>query len=85
MEAKSLHVDVPVTLTDLKIVFSIGALALEGDLPAPLFHLQRTPMTLPIGTRGRTSSPFSRWQAWHALSPYPRRIRPRQDHRDGIR
>jgi intracellular sulfur oxidation DsrE/DsrF family protein len=35
-----LHIDIPVTLADVKIVFSIGALAFEGDLPASLFHLQ---------------------------------------------
>jgi len=36
----SLCIDIPVHLDDLKIVFSVGALAFEGDLPAPLFHLQ---------------------------------------------
>ena len=39
MENTELRIDIPVTLTDLKIVFSISALAFEGDLPAPLFHL----------------------------------------------
>jgi len=34
-----LTIDIPVKLTDVKAVFSIGALAFEGDLPAPLFHL----------------------------------------------
>jgi intracellular sulfur oxidation DsrE/DsrF family protein len=29
-----------VKLTDVKIVFSIAALAFEGDLPASIFHLQ---------------------------------------------
>jgi len=38
--ATSLRIDIPVHLDELKIVFSIGALAFEGDLPAPLFHLQ---------------------------------------------
>jgi intracellular sulfur oxidation DsrE/DsrF family protein len=37
---KPLHIDIPVTLTRIKIVFSIGALAFEGDLPASIFHLQ---------------------------------------------
>jgi intracellular sulfur oxidation DsrE/DsrF family protein len=37
---KPLHIDVPVKLTDVKAVFSIGALAFEGDLPASFFHLQ---------------------------------------------
>jgi intracellular sulfur oxidation DsrE/DsrF family protein len=38
--AKPLHIDVPVTLTEVKTVFSIGALVFEGDLPASIFHLQ---------------------------------------------
>jgi len=38
--AKELHIDIPVKLAEVKSVFSIGALAFEGDLPASLFHLQ---------------------------------------------
>ena len=38
--ARSLTIDIPVRLTDAKVVFSISALAFEGDLPASLFHLQ---------------------------------------------
>ena len=34
-----LRIDIPVTLTDVKMVFSISALAFEGDLPASIFHL----------------------------------------------
>jgi intracellular sulfur oxidation DsrE/DsrF family protein len=37
---KPLHIDIPVKLKDVKTVYSIGALALEGDLPASIFHLQ---------------------------------------------
>jgi intracellular sulfur oxidation DsrE/DsrF family protein len=37
---KPLHIDIPVKLAEVKEVFSIGALAFEGDLPACLFHLQ---------------------------------------------
>jgi intracellular sulfur oxidation DsrE/DsrF family protein len=37
---KPLHIDVPVTLKDVKTVYSIGKLEFEGDLPASLFHLQ---------------------------------------------
>jgi intracellular sulfur oxidation DsrE/DsrF family protein len=37
---KHLRIDVPVKLTEAKTVFSIGALAFEGDLPASIFHLQ---------------------------------------------
>jgi intracellular sulfur oxidation DsrE/DsrF family protein len=37
---KPLHIDIPVKLTDVKVVFSIAALAFEGDLPACVFHMQ---------------------------------------------
>ena len=37
---KPLHIDIPVKLTEVKAVFSVGALAFEGDLPASIFHLQ---------------------------------------------
>jgi intracellular sulfur oxidation DsrE/DsrF family protein len=37
---KTLHIDIPVKLAEVKVVFSIAALAFEGDLPAPLFHIQ---------------------------------------------
>jgi intracellular sulfur oxidation DsrE/DsrF family protein len=37
---KDLRIDIPVKLTEVKFVSSIGALAFEGDLPASLFHLQ---------------------------------------------
>jgi intracellular sulfur oxidation DsrE/DsrF family protein len=37
---KTLHIDIPVKLADVKVLFSIGALAFEGDLPAALFHMQ---------------------------------------------
>ena len=36
---KPLHIDIPVKLTEEKVVFSIAALAFEGDLPASIFHL----------------------------------------------
>jgi intracellular sulfur oxidation DsrE/DsrF family protein len=39
-QGKSLHIDIPVNLSDVKGVFSIGALAFEGDLSASIFHLQ---------------------------------------------
>jgi intracellular sulfur oxidation DsrE/DsrF family protein len=38
--AQALYIDIPVKLTALKSVFSVGALAFEGDLPASIFHLQ---------------------------------------------
>jgi intracellular sulfur oxidation DsrE/DsrF family protein len=40
LSAKPLHIDVPVKMTDVKMVFSIGALSFEGDLPASIFHMQ---------------------------------------------
>jgi intracellular sulfur oxidation DsrE/DsrF family protein len=36
----SLHIDIPVKLAEVKVAFSVGALAFEGDLPASMFHLQ---------------------------------------------
>jgi intracellular sulfur oxidation DsrE/DsrF family protein len=35
-----LHIDIPVKLAEVKVAFSVGALAFEGDLPASMFHLQ---------------------------------------------
>jgi hypothetical protein len=40
VSAKPLHIDIPVKMTDVKMVFSIGALSFEGDLPASIFHMQ---------------------------------------------
>jgi intracellular sulfur oxidation DsrE/DsrF family protein len=37
---KPLQIDIPVELSELKIAFSIAALAFEVDLPASIFHLQ---------------------------------------------
>ena len=37
---KPVYIDIPVKLTEVKAVFSVGALAFEGDLPASIFHLQ---------------------------------------------
>jgi intracellular sulfur oxidation DsrE/DsrF family protein len=36
----SLHIDIPVKLSEVKLVFSIGNLVFEGDLPASIFHMQ---------------------------------------------
>jgi intracellular sulfur oxidation DsrE/DsrF family protein len=36
---KPLHIDIPVKLSDVNIVFGISSLAFEGDLPASLFHV----------------------------------------------
>jgi len=37
---KPLHIDIPVKLANVRMVFSIGALEFEGDLPASIFHMQ---------------------------------------------
>jgi hypothetical protein len=39
-QEKTLHIDIPVKLTKVKVVFSIASLSFEGDLPGCLFHLQ---------------------------------------------
>src|SRR5215469_6713740 len=37
---KLLQIDIPVNLSNVKMVFSIGVLVFEGDLPTSIFHLQ---------------------------------------------
>ncbi|HEY2653268.1 MAG TPA: hypothetical protein VGI50_15185 [Solirubrobacteraceae bacterium] len=37
---KPLHIDIPVKLDDIKAVFSVEALAFQGDLPTSIIHLQ---------------------------------------------
>ncbi|ESY94398.1 DsrE family protein [Mesorhizobium sp. LNHC209A00] len=37
---KRLHIDIPVKLAKVNLVFSIGVLQFEGDLPASIFHMQ---------------------------------------------
>ena len=36
---RPLRIDIPVNLAEVRMVFSIGALAFEGDLPASIFHM----------------------------------------------
>ena len=36
---KHLHIDIPVKLAEANMMFSIGALAFEGDMPASIFHM----------------------------------------------
>ena len=38
-QEKALHIDIPVKMADVKVVFSIASLSFEGDLPAAVFHL----------------------------------------------
>ena len=37
---KPLYIDIPVRLSEIKVAFSVAALAFEGDLPASIFHMQ---------------------------------------------
>jgi len=37
---KPLHIDISVKLSNVNVVFSIGSLSFEGDLPASIFHMQ---------------------------------------------
>jgi hypothetical protein len=37
--AKPLHIDIPIRLAEVMLVFSVGALMFEGDLPASIFHM----------------------------------------------
>ena len=50
---KPLHIDIPVTLDDVKAVFSVETLAFQGDLPASIIHLQV--LTSDIANWGATS------------------------------
>jgi intracellular sulfur oxidation DsrE/DsrF family protein len=36
---KTIHIDIPVKLEAVKVVFSVASLSFEGDLPASLFHM----------------------------------------------
>jgi intracellular sulfur oxidation DsrE/DsrF family protein len=40
VSAKPLKIDIPVELAEVKVVFSVGSLSFEGDLPASIFHMQ---------------------------------------------
>jgi hypothetical protein len=61
---KPLFIDIPVKLPELKVAFSVAALAFEGDLPASLFHLTSSRKTPPTGTPiPKSSRSFTRMQA----------------------
>lgn len=36
---RQLHIDTPVTMENVKVVFSVASLSFEKDLPAALFHM----------------------------------------------
>ena len=38
-QANTLHIDIPVVLDNLRIVFSVASLSFEGDLSAAIFHM----------------------------------------------
>jgi hypothetical protein len=56
---KPLRIDVPVKLSDVKVVFSIGALAFEGDLAASIFTCSSSRTTSRAGARPRRLSQSS--------------------------
>ena len=61
---KPLHIDIPVKLAEVKVAFSVGALAFEGDLPASIFHLQLIENDIPTGTpRPKLLRSFTRMRA----------------------
>src|SRR3974390_1376464 len=39
VQEKPLHIDIPVKLDEVKVVFSVASLSFDGALPACLFHL----------------------------------------------
>jgi intracellular sulfur oxidation DsrE/DsrF family protein len=39
-QEKPLHIDIPVKMDTVKVVFGVAELKFEGDLPASLFHLR---------------------------------------------
>jgi intracellular sulfur oxidation DsrE/DsrF family protein len=39
-QENALQIDIPVEIDEFKVVFSIGGLVLEGDMPASLVHMQ---------------------------------------------
>ena len=53
---KPLHIDIPVRLPEVKVAFSIAALAFEGDLPASIFHLQLISKDVDAVERKRASN-----------------------------
>ena len=59
VSAKPLHIDIPVKLANVRTVYSIGALAFEGDLPASIFHFSSSRVTSQIGMRSRKSLRYS--------------------------
>jgi hypothetical protein len=51
-----LHIDIPVEQSEVNMVFSVGALAFEGDLPASIFHLQPIEDYLVVDWKARQTS-----------------------------
>ena len=48
-QEKTLHIDIPVKLAEVKIVFSVASLSFEGDLPRLFFTFSSSWTTSPIG------------------------------------
>ena len=53
---KPLHIDIPVKLKDVKTVYSISALAFEGDCRPRFSTFSSSPMISPTPTPSRRSS-----------------------------
>ncbi len=63
---KALRIEIPVELSEAKLVLSIGALQFEGDLPVSLFHMQLHQDTTSLtGTRPRRLSQSFHTNAGH--------------------
>jgi len=61
---KPLHIDIPVKLAEVKVVFGVGSLTFEGDLPASLFHMQLIEMdSADWAPKLRLSRSFTRTRA----------------------
>ncbi|WP_213804202.1 DsrE family protein [Granulicella sp. dw_53] len=39
IQEHALHIDIPVKMNEVNIVFSVASLSFEGDLPAAIFHM----------------------------------------------
>lgn len=48
-QKKALHIDIPVELKEVKMVFSVASLSFEGDLPAPCFTFASSSTISPTG------------------------------------
>src|SRR5260370_130832 len=53
-QMKAIHIDIPVNLAQVKVVFSIASLSFEGDLTSPTRqHAMRSNLFIPTPTRAK--------------------------------